>query len=66
MIPAELSRRLRLLGDTEIAQLLDHEVCANMSILAPEATGLRRSRVSPSAIHGQYPTLFDRQEELVR
>jgi len=38
LIPAELSRRLRLLGDSEIAQLLDDEVCARMSILAPEAT----------------------------
>ena len=38
MIPAELSRRLRLLGNSKIAQLLDDEVCANMSILAPEAT----------------------------
>ena len=38
MIPAELSRRLRLLGNSEIAQLLDDEVCARMSILAPEAT----------------------------
>jgi hypothetical protein len=38
MIPAELSRRLRLLGNTEIAQLLDDEVCGNTSILAPEAT----------------------------
>ena len=38
LIPAELSRRLRLLGNSEIAQLLDDEVCENMSILAPEAT----------------------------
>jgi hypothetical protein len=38
MIPAELSRRLRLLDNSEIAQLLDDEVCANMSILVPEAT----------------------------
>ena len=38
LIPAELSRRLRLLGDSEIAQLLDDEVCGNMSIFAPEAT----------------------------
>lgn len=38
LIPAELSRRLRLLDDSEIAQLLDEEVCGNMSILAPEAT----------------------------
>jgi hypothetical protein len=38
LIPAELSRRLRLLSNSEIAQLLDEEVCGNMSILAPEAT----------------------------
>ena len=38
LIPAELSRRLRLLGNSEIAQLLDDEVCGNISILAPEAT----------------------------
>lgn len=38
LIPAELSRRLRLVGDSEIAQLLDDEVCGNLSILAPEAT----------------------------
>jgi hypothetical protein len=38
LIPAELSRRLRLLGNSEIAQLLDDEVCGNISILAREAT----------------------------
>ena len=38
LIPAELSRRLRLLGDSEIAQLLDEEVSGNMSVLAPELT----------------------------
>jgi len=38
LITAELSRRLRLLSNSEIAQLLDHEVCGNLSILAPEAT----------------------------
>jgi len=38
MIPAELSRRLRLLDNSEIGQLLDDEVCARMRILAPEAT----------------------------
>jgi hypothetical protein len=54
LIPAELSRRLRLLGNSEIAQLLDEEVCKNMSILAPEATvcteaalRLRRATDSP-------------------
>ena len=38
LIPAELSRRLRLLDNSEIAQLLEDEVCGNMSILAPDAT----------------------------
>jgi len=52
LIPAELSRRLRLLGNSEIAQLLDDMVCENMSILAPEATvcveaALRLRRARP-------------------
>jgi hypothetical protein len=55
LIPAELSRRLRLLGNSEIAQLLDEEVCENMSILAPEATvcvedALRLRRPMPFVI----------------
>ena len=37
LIPDELSRRLRLLSDSQLGQLLDEEVCANMSLLAPEA-----------------------------
>src|SRR5208282_1402338 len=37
LLPAELSRRLRLLSDFQIAILLEHEVCSNMSLLAPEA-----------------------------
>lgn len=53
LMPAELSRRLRLLGDSEIAQLLEDEVCGNMSILAPEATvcveaALRLRRITDS------------------
>lgn len=38
LIPAELARWLRVLGNSEIAQLLEEEVCENMSVLAPEAT----------------------------
>jgi hypothetical protein len=38
LIPAELSRRLRLLADFQVGRLLDDEVCPNMSLLAPEAT----------------------------
>ena len=54
LIPAELSGRLRLLSDFQIATLLEHEVCPNMSILAPEATvcaeaALRLRRSMPKA-----------------
>lgn len=38
LIPAELSRRLRLLADFQVGRLLDDEVCSNLSITAPEAT----------------------------
>ena len=56
LIPAELSRRLRLLSDSEIAQLLDDEVCGNMSILAPEAmvcleAALRLRRATDSQLY---------------
>jgi hypothetical protein len=54
LIPAELSRRLRGLPNSEIAQLLEDEVASNMSILAPEATvcaevALRLRRASGKA-----------------
>jgi hypothetical protein len=38
LIPAELSRRIRLLSDFQIGRLLQHEVCSNLSVLAPELT----------------------------
>lgn len=38
LIPAEVSRRLRLLSDSQLGRLLDEEVCANVNLLAPEAT----------------------------
>jgi hypothetical protein len=52
LIPAELSRRLRLLSDFQMARLLDNEVCSNLNILAPEMTVcaeavLRLSRTIP-------------------
>lgn len=37
LIPAELSRRLRILADVQVGRLLEREVCSNMGILAPEA-----------------------------
>ena len=36
LIPAELSKRLRLLSNFQIGILLEHEVCSNLSVLAPE------------------------------
>jgi len=38
LIPGEMARRLALLDNSQIAQLLDLEVCPNLSLLAPEAT----------------------------
>ena len=38
LIPAVLSKRLRLLGDCQIAELLDDEVGARLNLLAPEST----------------------------
>jgi hypothetical protein len=38
LIPAELSRRLRLLSSFRLGELLEHEVCSNQDLLAPEST----------------------------
>ena len=38
LIPGELSRRLRLLSNLEIGQLLEDEVWSNLNLLAPEST----------------------------
>jgi hypothetical protein len=38
LIPAELSRRLRLLSSFRLSELLEHEVCSNQDLLAPELT----------------------------
>ena len=38
LIPGVLAKRLRLLDDRQIAQLLEEEVCANMGFVAPELT----------------------------
>jgi hypothetical protein len=66
LIPAELSRWLRLLSDSEIAQLLEEEVCGNMSILAPEATvcveaalRLRRATDKSASIKESTSSAFD-------
>ena len=50
LIPAELSRRLRLLGNSQIAELLDDEVCPCLSILAPEATVCAEAAIRLRAI----------------
>lgn len=38
LIPAELSRRLRLLSNLEIGQLLEDEAWSSLNLLAPEST----------------------------
>ena len=38
LIPAELKRRMRLLRNSEIGQLLEDEVWSNLSLLSPDAT----------------------------
>jgi hypothetical protein len=38
LLSGVLARRLRELGDLELGQVLDREVCSNMSVLAPELT----------------------------
>jgi phage terminase Nu1 subunit (DNA packaging protein) len=37
LIPAELKRRMRLLRNSEIGQLLEDEVWSNLSLLSPDA-----------------------------
>jgi hypothetical protein len=38
LIPGVLADRLRELSDFHLGQLLEHEVCSNLSLLAPELT----------------------------
>jgi hypothetical protein len=38
LIPAELGRRLRMLRDFEIGQLLEDEVWSNLNLMSPDAT----------------------------
>ncbi len=38
LIPGLLRERLRELGDFQLGQVLDREVCSNLSVLAPELT----------------------------
>jgi len=38
LIPSVLAVRLRELKDVHLGQMLEHEVCSNLSVLAPELT----------------------------
>ena len=38
LIPGLLRQRLRELDDFQLGQVLDREVCSNLSVLAPELT----------------------------
>lgn len=66
LIPAELSRRLRLLGNSEIARLLDDEVCENMSIWAPEAAICVEAALRLRRATDRTQLYSDGQEELSR
>jgi hypothetical protein len=38
LIPAVLAKRLRELNDFELGEVLEREVCSNLSVLSPELT----------------------------
>lgn len=38
LIPAELSKRIRLLTNAQVGRLMEREVCSTMNLLAPELT----------------------------
>jgi len=38
LIPGVLAERLRGLNDVHLGQVFEHEVCSNLSVLAPELT----------------------------
>jgi hypothetical protein len=45
LIPAVLAERLRELSDFNLGQLLDREVCSNLSLFAPELLSAWRLRI---------------------
>jgi hypothetical protein len=38
LLPAELAKRLRTVSSFRLSELLEHEVCSSLSLLAPELT----------------------------
>jgi hypothetical protein len=38
LLPAELAKRLRTVSSFRLGELLEHEVCSNLNLLAPELT----------------------------
>ena len=38
LLPAELAKRLRTVSSLHLGELLEHEVCSNLNLLAPELT----------------------------
>jgi hypothetical protein len=38
LLPAELAKRLRTVSSFRLSELLEHEVCSNLNLLAPELT----------------------------
>jgi hypothetical protein len=81
LIPGLLRERLRELDDLELGQVLDREVCSNLSVLAPELTvcmeaadrlcrhredkAIQRTR-SPKTMHNDGEHLFHAESALYR
>ena len=38
LLPAELARRLRTVSSIRLGEVMEHEVCSNLNLLAPELT----------------------------
>jgi len=69
LLPAELAKRLRTVSSFRLGELLEHEVCSNLNLLAPELTvcteaaerlrrtawrAERKHRSNPSTLNGEH------------
>ncbi len=72
LIPGVLRERLRELSDLQLGQVLDHEVCSNLSVLGPELTvcmeaaeRLCRRRASASILRRRSRALRNEGEHIM-
>jgi hypothetical protein len=66
LLPAELAKRLRTVSSFRLGELLEHEVCSNLNLLAPELTvcaeaaeRLRRTQLLARRKHRSNPSTLD-------